>query len=121
MFIYSAYTYFITSFPVLGSSLSFIAPCLRRRLQTDPILDEIQRCCHSLVTDQYGNYVVQHVLQHGRSRERARLILKMKKMVLPFSQVTRAYSRPCCCCAVVPVPLCCAVQLGILDICVDSR
>lgn len=34
--------------------------------QCEPILHEIHRTIKSLVTDQYGNYVVQHVLEHGR-------------------------------------------------------
>jgi len=33
------------------------------------ILDEIKRCHKSLLDDQYGNYVIQHVLQYGRDED----------------------------------------------------
>jgi hypothetical protein len=34
------------------------------------ILDEIQKCHNKLLDDQYGNYVIQHVLQFGRQEDR---------------------------------------------------
>ena len=33
-------------------------------------LDEIKKCHKALLDDQYGNYVIQHVLQFGRSPDR---------------------------------------------------
>jgi len=34
------------------------------------VLDEIQKCHQKLLDDQYGNYVIQHVLQFGRASDR---------------------------------------------------
>lgn len=34
------------------------------------VLDEIQKCHRKLLDDQYGNYVIQHVLQFGRTSDR---------------------------------------------------
>lgn len=36
----------------------------------NPILDEIKTCHERLLDDQYGNYVIQHVLQFGRNEDR---------------------------------------------------
>jgi pumilio RNA-binding family len=33
-------------------------------------LDEISKCHRPLLDDQYGNYVIQHVLQYGRTSDR---------------------------------------------------
>ena len=35
-------------------------------LQSSPILDEVLTVCGDLICDQYGNYVIQHVLSAGR-------------------------------------------------------
>lgn len=37
-------------------------------------LDEIKKCHRTLLDDQYGNYVIQHVLQFGRSCDRDSLL-----------------------------------------------
>ena len=37
-------------------------------------LDEIRKCHKTLLDDQYGNYVIQHVLQFGRSPDRDSLL-----------------------------------------------
>ncbi len=37
-------------------------------------LDEIQLCHKALLDDQYGNYVIQHVLQYGRESDRDSLL-----------------------------------------------
>ena len=34
--------------------------------QTTPILDELHSSTEQLLQDQYGNYVIQHVLEHGK-------------------------------------------------------
>ena len=34
--------------------------------QTGPILDELHANTEQLLQDQYGNYVIQHVLEHGK-------------------------------------------------------
>jgi pumilio RNA-binding family len=38
------------------------------------ILDEIKRCHRALLDDQYGNYVIQHVLQYGREEDRDSIV-----------------------------------------------
>jgi len=41
--------------------------------QTTAILKELHMCTDQLLQDQYGNYVIQHVLEHGepvRKREK---------------------------------------------------
>jgi pumilio RNA-binding family len=42
--------------------------------QKTATLDEIQRCHRFLLDDQYGNYVIQHVLQYGRESDRDSLL-----------------------------------------------
>ncbi|KAL3811898.1 hypothetical protein ACHAXA_001423 [Cyclostephanos tholiformis] len=42
--------------------------------QKTATLDEIQRCHKALLDDQYGNYVIQHVLQYGRESDRDSLL-----------------------------------------------
>lgn len=37
-------------------------------------LDKIQKCHKALLDDQYGNYVIQHVLQYGREVDRDSLL-----------------------------------------------
>lgn len=39
------------------------------------ILDEIKTCHKTLLDDQYGNYVIQHVLQYGRVEDRDSIVL----------------------------------------------
>jgi pumilio RNA-binding family len=39
-----------------------------------------------LVQDQYGNYVIQHVLEHGRPQDKTMIIQKLKGQVLQMSQ-----------------------------------
>lgn len=34
---------------------------------TRPILDQILAEIHTLTKDQFGNYVIQHILEHGKS------------------------------------------------------
>ena len=34
--------------------------------QTAPILEELHQNTDQLLQDQYGNYVIQHVLEHGK-------------------------------------------------------
>ena len=51
-----------------------------------PILEELLRCTISLVQDQYGNYVIQHVLEHGKPKHKTAIIMKMKGQVLQMSQ-----------------------------------
>eukprot|EP01114_Cavostelium_apophysatum_P015790 TRINITY_DN437_c0_g1_i1.p1 TRINITY_DN437_c0_g1~~TRINITY_DN437_c0_g1_i1.p1 ORF type:complete len:807 (-),score=226.65 TRINITY_DN437_c0_g1_i1:175-2595(-) len=51
-----------------------------------PIMDELMRCTISLVQDSYGNYVIQHILEHGKRRDKSMIISKIKGQVLQLSQ-----------------------------------
>ena len=42
--------------------------------QKSDILDALMTCHKVLLDDQYGNYVIQHVLQHGRVEDRSSLL-----------------------------------------------
>ncbi|KAK4279652.1 hypothetical protein QN277_011395 [Acacia crassicarpa] len=50
------------------------------------IMDEIMQCVCNLAQDQYGNYVIQHVLQHGRPHERSAIITKLAGQIVKMSQ-----------------------------------
>ncbi|XP_016471291.2 pumilio homolog 4 [Nicotiana tabacum] len=50
------------------------------------IMNEILRAVCTLVLDQYGNYVVQHVLQHGKPHERSTIITKLTGQIVRMSQ-----------------------------------
>jgi pumilio RNA-binding family len=50
------------------------------------IMEEILRSTCSLAQDQYGNYVVQHVLEHGRAHERSDIITKLAGQIVQMSQ-----------------------------------
>ena len=40
----------------------------------------------SLVQDQYGNYVIQHVIERGNAQDRAEIVSKVKGNVLNYSK-----------------------------------
>ncbi|XP_047088836.1 pumilio homolog 5 [Lolium rigidum] len=50
------------------------------------IIDEILQSACILAQDQYGNYVTQHVLEKGKSSERAQIISKLAGQVVTMSQ-----------------------------------
>ncbi|KAJ8551671.1 hypothetical protein K7X08_021686 [Anisodus acutangulus] len=50
------------------------------------IMDEIVQAVDTLVLDQYGNYVIQHVLQHGKPHERSDIIGKLTGQIVKMSQ-----------------------------------
>ncbi|RKP07475.1 Pumilio1 in complex with Cyclinb reverse Rna [Thamnocephalis sphaerospora] len=50
------------------------------------LLEELHRYTPSLVQDQYGNYVVQHVLERGRPEDRERVISRVRGQVLTLSR-----------------------------------
>lgn len=50
-------------------------------------LDEIQKCHRQLLDDQYGNYVIQHVLQYGRHSDRESILqIVVDGGLLPLSK-----------------------------------
>jgi hypothetical protein len=50
------------------------------------IMDEILRATTTLAQDQYGNYVVQHVLEHGKPAEKKEIITKLAGQIVAMSQ-----------------------------------
>ncbi|XP_058204597.1 pumilio homolog 4 isoform X2 [Rhododendron vialii] len=50
------------------------------------IMDEIMHSVDILAQDQYGNYVIQHVLQHGKPHERSAIISKLAGQIVKMSQ-----------------------------------
>lgn len=38
------------------------------------------------VQDQYGNYVIQHVLEHGRAEDKSKIVAEIRGNVLGLSQ-----------------------------------
>ncbi|XP_043706081.1 pumilio homolog 4-like isoform X2 [Telopea speciosissima] len=50
------------------------------------IMEEILQSVCTLAQDQYGNYVVQHVLQHGKPHERSAIISKLAGQIVKMSQ-----------------------------------
>ncbi|KAF9201878.1 mRNA binding protein puf3 [Haplosporangium sp. Z 27] len=51
-----------------------------------PLIDELHRHIPNLVQDQYGNYVIQHILERGRSTEKSFVISKVLGQVLTLSK-----------------------------------
>ncbi len=50
------------------------------------MLDELHRCTGQLVQDQYGNYVIQHILERGRPVDKTFVIEKIRGHVLQLSK-----------------------------------
>ncbi|KAI3679899.1 hypothetical protein L2E82_50879 [Cichorium intybus] len=50
------------------------------------VMDEILNCVSMLAQDQYGNYVVQHVLEHGKPNERSIIIQELAGKIVQMSQ-----------------------------------
>ena len=46
----------------------------------------VSELSHFHLQDQYGNYVIQHVLEHGRPEDKSRIVLGLKGQVLSLSQ-----------------------------------
>ena len=40
----------------------------------------------TMVTDQYGNYVIQHVIEHGIAEDRERIVAQLRGKVLKYAQ-----------------------------------
>lgn len=51
-----------------------------------PILEELHQAIERLVQDQYGNYVVQHVLEHGSLDDKSKIVAELRGKVLVLSQ-----------------------------------
>lgn len=50
------------------------------------MMEEILQSACTLAQDQYGNYVVQHVLEHGKPHERCAVIKKLAGQIVKMSQ-----------------------------------
>ncbi|CAN1231344.1 Pumilio homolog 2 [Linum grandiflorum] len=59
--------------------------CLDPKTQSK-VMDEILGAVSMLAQDQYGNYVVQHVLEHGKPHERSTIIKELTGRIVQMSQ-----------------------------------
>ncbi|KAG4910751.1 pumilio homolog 4-like isoform X1 [Glycine soja] len=50
------------------------------------IMDEIMQSVGTLAQDQYGNYVIQHIVEHGKPHERTAIISKLAGQIVKMSQ-----------------------------------
>lgn len=55
-------------------------------MQSAPILDEVLTVCGDLLRDQYGNYVIQHVLSSGRASDISAVVRAISGHMLALSQ-----------------------------------
>ncbi|KJH41081.1 RNA binding repeat protein, Pumilio-family [Dictyocaulus viviparus] len=46
--------------------------------QKRPVLEALHTSMNTLIVDQYGNYVVQHVLEHGTNQDRDRIVQEVR-------------------------------------------
>lgn len=51
-----------------------------------PILEELHAEGPKLISDQYGNYVVQHIVEYGGPEDRAKIFALIKEQLLVFSK-----------------------------------
>ncbi|TFY82620.1 hypothetical protein EWM64_g1389 [Hericium alpestre] len=54
--------------------------------QVRPLLDELHKYAINLMQDQFGNYVIQFVLEHGKPHDRALIISKLRGQMLHMSR-----------------------------------
>ncbi|KAI0062274.1 ARM repeat-containing protein [Artomyces pyxidatus] len=54
--------------------------------QTRPLLDELHKYIINLMQDQFGNYVVQFILEYGKPHDRALVISKLRGQMLHMSR-----------------------------------
>jgi pumilio RNA-binding family len=52
--------------------------------QTFPILEEIHQQTERLVQDQYGSYVIEHVLEHGHPDDKTKIISELRRKMLKY-------------------------------------
>ena len=50
------------------------------------LLQELHMNTYTLVQDQYGNYVTQHVIEHGKPEDRGKIISMVTTQLLQFSK-----------------------------------
>lgn len=49
------------------------------------VLEELRQCCHDLIQDCYGNYVIQYVMQHGWEPDRTALVQEVLAHLQEYS------------------------------------
>ncbi|KAK2466901.1 hypothetical protein APHAL10511_001159 [Amanita phalloides] len=54
--------------------------------QTRPLLDEMHNYTHNLMQDQFGNYVVQFVIEHGKPHDKILVLDRLKGNMLKMAQ-----------------------------------
>lgn len=54
--------------------------------QINVVLDEVYQHINEMAHDQYGNYVIQHMLERGSADSKSRIVNEVRGKVLPLSQ-----------------------------------
>lgn len=54
--------------------------------QKRPVLDQLHKNINELIIDQYGNYVVQHVIEHGADVDRDKIVETIRGDVIRFAK-----------------------------------
>ncbi|KAF9005672.1 armadillo-type protein [Cyathus striatus] len=54
--------------------------------QTQSLMEEVLANAHKLMTDQFGNYVMQFILEHGKAKDKALVISKLRGQLLYMSR-----------------------------------
>jgi len=72
--------------PRYSSPFLFLSLLLTQIQLLQTILSELLQATTSLVQDQYGNYVVQHVLEHGSPADKSQIIQQLEGKILQLSQ-----------------------------------
>jgi mRNA-binding protein PUF3 len=52
----------------------------------ESILAELHACTANLIPDQFGNYVIQHVIENGEEKDRDRMIQIVMSQLLAYSK-----------------------------------
>lgn len=50
------------------------------------VLHELHSCSTTLITDQYGNYVTQHIIQYGEPADQARMIEAVRQNLVSYAK-----------------------------------
>ncbi|GJN22566.1 hypothetical protein PR202_gb10145 [Eleusine coracana subsp. coracana] len=74
----------LSTLPVVGYHQRVLEHCNDENTQ-NVMMEEIMKSVIILTEDQYGNYVIQHVLQHGKPEERSSIITQLAGQIVKMS------------------------------------
>uniref|UniRef100_A0A1I8FQC6 PUM-HD domain-containing protein n=1 Tax=Macrostomum lignano TaxID=282301 RepID=A0A1I8FQC6_9PLAT len=70
---------------VIQKALESVSSDQQRQSQTSRYWDELHQYTERLVQDQYGNYVIQHVLEHGKPEDKSRIVSLLRGKFISLS------------------------------------